>query len=440
MTLERRLRSSVLIVDDVPANINLLGDALMSEYDVRAVTSGPEALEIVFSDQPPDLILLDIMMPEMDGYEICRRIKMRKDRATIPIIFITARTEAEDETRGFDFGAVDYITKPFRLSVVKARVRTHIELKNHRDQLERIVRERTEEIRKAYDQVRQEIEERKTAQQHLQATNQALQESLIQLRHTQDHLIQSEKMAALGGLVAGVAHEISTPVGIGFTAASFLSMKTKKYFENHRLKPLSSEEMEKFMQLANEAAEIIHTNLNRAGELITSFKQVGADQSNEECRSFNFKQYLQTILFSLQPKLKQGRHKIRVSCPDSVVIMSYPGVFSQIITNLVINSVTHGFDGIAGGLIDLLVTTENGFLQIHYQDNGKGMNEEQLHKIYDPFFTTKRSDGGTGLGMHITYNLVTQVLKGRIQCNVPPAGGLSCVITIPLSCQGSMGK
>ncbi len=432
MTREGRIRSSILIVDDMPANISLLGEALMSEYNVRAVTSGPEALEIVFSNHPPDLILLDIMMPEMDGYEVCRRIKQMGGREDIPIIFITARMEAEDETRGLDFGAVDYITKPFRLSVVKARVRTHIELKNHRDQLERIVRDRTEEIRKAYEKLQQEMVERREAQKNLQTANQALQDSLIQLRQTQEHLIQSEKMAALGGLVAGVAHEISTPVGIGFTAASFLVMKTSKYMETHRLHSLTKEEIDKFMLLANEAAEIIHTNLNRAGELITSFKQVGADQSSEECRRFNFKQYLQTILFSLQPKLKQGRHKIHVTCPDTLVIVSYPGVFSQILTNLVINSVNHGFDGISGGEINLCASAENGFLSLRYADNGKGMTEEHLQKIFDPFFTTKRSDGGTGLGMHITYNLVTQVLKGRIRCQIEPSGGLACIITVPM--------
>ncbi len=422
MTLEDRKRPSILIVDDVPSNIELLGEVLLSQYDVRVVTSGLEALEIVGSNKPPDLVLLDIMMPNMDGYEVCRQIKKLDKCKAIPVIFITAAAETEDETKGFALGAVDYITKPFCLSVVKERVRTHLELKRHRDHLEEIVAARTLEIRNAYES--------------LQTLNQELKDSLIQLRHAQEHLIQSEKMAALGGLVAGVAHEISTPVGIGFTAASFLALKTKQYSELKRSNGLTSEDIEKYMQIANEAAEIIHTNLSRAGELITSFKQVGTDQANEESRRFNFKQYLQTILFSLQPKLKPGKHKINIDCPESIVISSYPGVFSQIITNLVVNSVTHGFEGISAGEIDLRVSLENGQLKLCYQDNGKGMKAEHLSKIFDPFFTTKRNDGGTGLGMHITYNLVTQVLKGRIQCERGADKGFACTITVPILLPG----
>ncbi|MFZ5571469.1 MAG: trifunctional serine/threonine-protein kinase/ATP-binding protein/sensor histidine kinase [Thermodesulfobacteriota bacterium] len=258
-----------------------------------------------------------------------------------------------------------------------------------------------------------------------------LRESLEALQNAQHQLVQSEKMAALGGLVAGIAHEINTPLGIGVTAATFLRDKTENYVRKFTRGELSAADFRKYADTAMEAASIIHTNLNRAGELINSFKNVAVDQTHEEKRDFRLITCIEDILNSLRPKLKKTAHRVKVDCPENLKINSYPGVLSQIITNLVMNSLLHGFDGMPAGEIVLAVREEEMSLVMEYRDNGRGMNRETLGKIFDPFFTTKRNQGGTGLGMHILYNLVTQSLKGDIQVKSEPNQGVDIVIRFP---------
>jgi PAS domain S-box-containing protein len=270
------------------------------------------------------------------------------------------------------------------------------------------------------------------AKDNAEAANRALQESLEFIKRTQQHLVESEKMASLGGLVAGVAHEINTPVGVGVTASSFLEDKTKVFSEKVKNGDLKRSDLEKYLGVATEASSIIHKNLNRAADLIRSFKQVAVDQSGEVKRTFKLKQYIDELFISLRPKLKRTSHQVQIHCPDDLAIDSFPGVFSQVITNFVFNSLTHGFEEKEEGLITLDIWAEEGDLFVIYKDNGKGMEETTLKKIFDPFFTTKRGQGGTGLGMHIVYNLVTITLGGQITCQSSPGNGTQFSIRIPL--------
>ncbi len=277
-----------------------------------------------------------------------------------------------------------------------------------------------------------DITERKKAEEELQNTNKALNESLKNLQKAQSRLVQSEKMAALGDLVAGVAHEISTPLGVGLMSASYLNDSTQKFYDRFLSGQLSRSEFEKYSRNAKEAASLVLNNLTQAADLLNSFKQVAVDQSDDEKRVFDLNRYLSEILISLQPKYKRTRHTIAINCPESFEINSYPGVFSQIITNLVMNSLIHGFEGIEEGKISILVTMEDSNMVLHYTDNGVGMNPNIAKKIFDPFFTTKRGQGGSGLGMHIVYNLVTQKLNGQIECTSVPEEGVAFKITIPV--------
>jgi len=250
-------------------------------------------------------------------------------------------------------------------------------------------------------------------------------------KSTENQLLRSKKLASLGDMVAGVAHEISTPLGVSLMASSFLNDTTNKLVKQCDPEK-ESPEFEKYAKKALEASSIILTNLERASDLLSSFKHVAVDQVIEEKRRFNLKTNIEDTLSSLHPKYKRTDHEVTVECPDNIEIDNYPGAFSQIITNLVMNSLAHGFDDIDHGKITIKAEKTGHMLLLTYRDTGKGMDGATLSKLFDPFFTTKRSQGGIGLGMHIVYNLVSKTLHGAIQCKSLPGKGMECHIEIPV--------
>lgn len=251
------------------------------------------------------------------------------------------------------------------------------------------------------------------------------------LKKTQKQLIQAEKMAALGSLVAGVSHEISTPLGIGVTASSFLLNKTREFEQKKASGPLSETDMDRYLHVAMESASMIFDNLNKAAELIKSFKQVSVDQSHELKRPYNLKSYTQSILQSLGPRFKRTSYVTNLHCDEKIMVDSYPGALSQIITNLVLNSLIHGFENRDDGAITLRMWETHAHIHIEFTDNGHGMDQATVRKVFDPFFTTKRAAGGTGLGLHIVYNIVTGKLKGDISCTSSPGEGATFLILFP---------
>ena len=305
--------------------------------------------------------------------------------------------------------------------------------------LDEKVQQRTAEVVKQKKEIEEKNEELSQQKEKLQTTNEILedqkeelQRTLENLKLTQSQLIQSEKMASLGGLVAGVAHEINTPVGIGITAISSLIEDTKKMAELYKKDQISRGNFKEFLQATNNSGKLIQKNLERTASLVQSFKQVSVDQSTEQKREFYLKTYLEDVIRSLYPKFKQRDIDINIDCDEKLQLNSYPGTFAQIFTNLVLNSIAHGFKKEKmKGVIDIFVKQEAKQLQIEYKDNGKGISQDILPKIFDPFFTTDQSKG-TGLGLNIIYNLVTQKLQGSIKCESEEGKGTLFKIRVPV--------
>jgi signal transduction histidine kinase len=233
-------------------------------------------------------------------------------------------------------------------------------------------------------------------------------------------------------MVAGVAHEINTPVGIGVTAASHLVHLTEDIAASFENRTARKEDMEKYFAGAKQDGELILRNLYRTSELVKSFKMVSADQTSGEKRKFNMKAYLGDIVLSLRPRLQKTTHKVTINCPEDLEMDSYPGAFAQVITNLLINSLIHAFDDDDEGTIKMDVTTDSDGALLTYSDDGKGIAEENLKKVFDPFFTTNRGSGGTGLGLNIVSNIVNQTLKGRIICESKLGRGTTFLINLPI--------
>jgi signal transduction histidine kinase len=259
-----------------------------------------------------------------------------------------------------------------------------------------------------------------------------LQDAMERLVRTQEQLIQSEKMAALGGLVAGIAHEINTPVGIGVTAVSHLDKETSEIENIYKQNKIKKQDFEDYINISRELTDVIMTNLRNASDLIKSFKNVAVDQSSEESRTFNIKEYINEIILSLKPELKRAKHSIKVICPDDLEIEGYPGALSQVITNLIINSLIHAYDENQQGNITIEVRAQGNSILLYYADDGKGIESENLNKIYEPFFTTKRNVGSNGLGLNIIYNIITQKFGGSIKCNSELNKGTEFIIDIPI--------
>ncbi|WP_320044470.1 response regulator [uncultured Desulfobacter sp.] len=396
----------ILTIDDEKVIRNNFKDILEDNgYEVIQAENGRTGLEKIRKHKP-DLILCDLQMPEMNGLEVVRTVK--KEFQKIPILIVSGAGVLDDAIEAVRAGAWDYLVKPiFNLDIL------------------------LQAVEKALDRAKL-IAENEAYQKNLEKQTVKLQQEIEERKRTEQQLVQSEKMAALGDLVAGVAHEINTPLGIGVTGISYLNDATTVFKKRFSTGDATKTDLEKFLEDCEEACQVTLSNLNRAAKLVAGFKQIAVDQSSDEKRIFNIKQYIDEILFSLYPRIKKTRHTVNVDVPEDLKLNSYPGAFSQILTNLVMNSLLHGFEGIEAGQITITVKKENHSIILCYEDNGKGMTKEHQKRIFDPFFTTKRGAGGTGLGMHLVFNLVSKKLNGQISCTSAVNKGTFFTITVPM--------
>jgi signal transduction histidine kinase len=279
---------------------------------------------------------------------------------------------------------------------------------------------------------------KRDAEDELRASKERAESALLELSAAQRNLIDAERLAALGGLVAGVAHEVNNPIGISLTVASSFARRADTFdAELRSATPLRRSQLEEFVRTCRDAAQQLVANLHRAGELIQSFKQVAVDRSHAERRQFSLSESTDQIVASLRPVLKRSPISIVVDVPDGLVIDGFPGSYGQILTNLFLNAVNHAFpDGRSGTISIAARPRANDDIEIVFVDNGVGMTPDVQRQAFDPFFTTRRNEGGTGLGLHIVYNLVTQQLGGRMMVDSGPGQGTTFRIIMPRAAVG----
>jgi signal transduction histidine kinase len=285
----------------------------------------------------------------------------------------------------------------------------------------------------------EEVTERKRAEAALHASERELRSArdaaeaaLRNLQETQNFLIEAEKLAALGRLVAGVAHEINSPVGTSLTVASSLERKTAVIADDLAHGNLRRSALNEFLKISHAASSQLVANLNHAAEMIQSFKQVATDRSYSNQRAFDLGDLTEQVIRSLRPGLADQRVSLRVDCQSGLTMDSYPGPYGQVLTNLFLNSVTHAFPDATEGTVSVKVRASgDGNVEVLFADTGCGMSLDVRRKAFDPFFTTRRDQGCTGLGLHIVYTIVTNCLGGRVNLHSEPGEGTKIRIILP---------
>lgn len=279
-----------------------------------------------------------------------------------------------------------------------------------------------------------DVTERERNHRMLEEAKHSAEQALERQHKMQDELVRSEKMAALGGLVAGVAHEINTPVGITLSAATHLEAETRKTDVLYQAGELTEDDLADYFATVRQAVQLMTLNSQRASDLIQSFKQVAVDQTGDQQRKFNLAGYIDEVLLSLRPQLKKTHVAVHVECPPELFIDGFPGALSQVLTNLIVNSLTHAFSAEQAGHISITVRTadtQGEWIELVYKDDGKGIPPELHEKVFEPFYTTRRGSGGSGLGLHIVFNIVHNTLKGTISLESAVGKGASFALRFP---------
>lgn len=428
-------KNSILIVDDTPMNIRLLFDILHADgFDLSVVKSGEMALEKVPLIMP-DLILLDVMMPGIDGFETCRHLKADENVKDIPVIFMTALSDVEDKIKGFKLGAVDYITKPIQVEEVLARVNVHLTLRN------------------AQQQLIQEVNERRQTETKLQQTLQELQQA-------QTQLVQSEKMSSLGELVAGVAHEINNPVNFIYGNLTHANqyihdlLKVVEVYQQYYPHPvpevqaeLEENDLNFLIEDLPKLLDSMKIGAKRIRDIVLSLR-VFSRLDESEIKGVDIHEGIDSTLMILGHRLKgkPGSPSIEVikEYGNLPLVECYAGQMNQVFMNIISNAI----DALEASLVNCSLSTVNGTFNdnptirihtkaigeqvaIHIADNGSGIPKELQKKIFDPFFTTKPVGVGTGMGLAISYQIIKEKHGGSLQCVSPLEGGSEFVITIP---------
>jgi two-component system, NtrC family, sensor kinase len=457
--------ADLLVVDDTADNLRLLSTMLSEHgYKVRKVISGQLALRVV-SVAPPDLILLDINMPQMNGYEVCEQLKANPQTSEIPVIFISALDDVWDKVKAFEVGGVDYISKPFQGEEVLARVKHQLALRSLQKQLVEQNARLSQEIRdrqKVEEALRQsEAREREKARE--------LELTLEQLKRAQTQLIQSEKMSGLGQMVAGFAHEINNPVSFiyGNLALARVYFKdllrlVETYQEIYpnptpEIQQIVSEiELDFIVGDWQKLMKSMQTGAERIQKIVLSLKSFSRiDES--ELKLVDIHEGINNTLLLLQHRLSpendKGEIEVIKDYGELPKVVCYASQLNQVFMNLLSNAIDALEKQPFPRIITIRTEMESGegvveqgeessphpqsplptpSVVIRITDNGPGMREEVRHKVFDPFFTTKPVGSGTGLGLAISYQIVVEKHKGKLSCVSAPGQGTEMIVKIPI--------
>jgi DNA-binding response OmpR family regulator/two-component sensor histidine kinase len=390
----------VLVVEDTVSSLKLLAELLgTAGYTVRQAPNGELALWSAQS-RPPELILLDVRMPGIDGLEVCRRLKQSPMLRDIPVIFLSAQYDTEDKVRGFQAGAVDFIGKPYQAEEVLARTAVHIKLAR--------------------------------TQLALSRANVELTHTLEELRGARAEIARAERLAALGAMVAGVAHELNTPIGNSVLAATTLEQRARA-FAARAATGLRRSELAQFVDEALQASALLVRNLAKSADLIASFKQVATDQAGSQRRRFELAHLMADLAATMAPQFRDAGIALRVAVAPGILMDTYPGALCQVVSQLALNALVHAFAGRADGVITIGAERHAGDparVCVLLSDNGSGIAPLHLDRIFEPFFTTRLGQGSGGLGLHIVHNLVGNVLGGAIVATSEP-GHTRFAVSLP---------
>lgn len=422
MTLEHTdKKETILLVDDIPANLEVMIRVFQREgYKVRAVTSGLLGIRAA-AHEPPDIVLLDVTMPGMDGYETCRQLKQNPVLKAIPVIFISALSETFDKVTAFEAGGVDYITKPIQIEEALARVRTHLSLRRY--------------------------------QQLLEQSNLALHETIDQLKEAQGQLINSEKMASLGVLTAGIAHEINNPISFISSSSIGLSKNIRfllgiqqKYdeilaqYEDKRLDELNEYKAahdfdERLTELTQLTDNIIEGSRRISG-IVRSLRQFSR-LDEADMKEIDIHENIESTLILLHHKISKEINIVK-DYRDLPPVSCYPAKISQVLMNILSNAIDAVSEKAAAGVhCEIAITTsdcmigEKQFILIRISDTGTGIPDDAIKKIFDPFFTTKPVGRGMGLGLSISNNIIREH-GGKIEVQSTLPAGASFTVYLPL--------
>lgn len=421
------IKETILIVDDDPENLKLLSLCFKDKgYRILSAQDGESAIQKIKLLKPA-IILLDVMMPGIDGFETCKRIKEFDATKDIPVIFMTALNDTESILKGYEVGAIDYISKPFNFDEIKVRVANYLKFQKQANTISKNAQDLKAsndelvvlnmELKAGNIELIKEIEERKKAENALANSNISLQKTVDKLERMQDYLTQTEVLTSLSDLATGFTDEVKSHIDITITSSSHLKDVVKEGNANSN-------------EIIDET-NTIYENLISINKLINNFKLVSKDRAESKKRTFGVYEYINEVLISIRSYTKDYKHNIIINCEESLKMTSYPGALSQVLENLIRNSFIHGFDSSSSGVIKIDIHQDNEETVIRYHDNGTGITNDIISNLYEPFQSSKLHDGNLGLGMYIVHELITKQLSGSIQCTSRLGEGVFFKIIVP---------